>query len=493
MPEVPSRFRFSPRPRRALVVGWRPGQVLIVAASLASALAALRGLSGAAALLAAAACLTAGVLGAVLPVRGRTLDEWGPAVASFAPVVARRLRGAAVWPRPASAGRPATTPGCRAFRGLVLEDLAVSGPRGERARLGVVRDLRSQALSAVLPVASDGFALLGEAERQRRVDAWARLLASFVADVPDVHRLQWVARARPGTALGTFRLPAGAEGGGSLALLRGASTPSLTEAYRELVAEWSGRMPTYETYLVVTVRAPRRAAWRARTAESGKDLERTSSGLVRAVGTLVREARGAGLEAAGALSAAALAGVLRASFDVDPLPWCASAWPLGFEEQWARVRADGTWHATYWVSEWPRGEVGSTFLLPVLLGAAPRRTFSLTMAPRPALVAQRAAEHARTAGAADAELRRRHGFALTARARAELDAARRHEEEVALGHGTFCFSAFLSVCAPSPELLEEDCRTLEQAAARSELELRRLYGSQAEAFTWTLPCGRGLS
>jgi hypothetical protein len=33
---------------------------------------------------------------------------------------------------------------------------------------------------------------------------------------------------------------------------------------------------------------------------------------------------------------------------------------------------------------------------------------------------------------------------------------------------------------------------MEQAARAAHLELRRLYGRQAEAFTWTLPLGRGL-
>ena len=33
----------------------------------------------------------------------------------------------------------------------------------------------------------------------------------------------------------------------------------------------------------------------------------------------------------------------------------------------------------------------------------------------------------------------------------------------------------------------------EHAAQTAHLELRRLYGRQAEAFTWTLPLGRGLA
>jgi hypothetical protein len=45
-----------------------------------------------------------------------------------------------------------------------------------------------------------------------------------------------------------------------------------------------------------------------------------------------------------------------------------------------------------------------------------RRTIAVTMAPVAPLRAVRRAEHDRTSGVADAELRNRHGFAVTARA-----------------------------------------------------------------------------
>ena len=40
--------------------------------------------------------------------------------------------------------------------------------------------------------------------------------------------------------------------------------------------------------------------------------------------------------------------------------------------------------------------------------------------------------------------------------------------------------------------LDVACAEIEQAARPANLDLRRLYGQQAEAFTWTLPLGRGL-
>jgi len=155
------------------------------------------------------------------------------------------------------------------------------------------------------------------------------------------------------------------------------------------------------------------------------------------------------------------------------------------------LQTDGLWHATFWIAEWPRHEVGSDFLLPLLASSGDRRAVSVVMAPVPPLRAVRTAEHARTSGVADAELRRQHGFALTARVRREQEAVVRREHELADGHGAYRFSAYITVSAPGPGELDRACRRTEHAAALAGLDLRRLYGTQAEAFCCTLPVGRG--
>jgi hypothetical protein len=146
---------------------------------------------------------------------------------------------------------------------------------------------------------------------------------------------------------------------------------------------------------------------------------------------------------------------------------------------------------TYWIAEWPRSEVGPDFLLPLLLSTAERRSVSLVMAPVPARLAVRAVEHARTSGAADADLRARHGFALSARARRQHEAVVQREAELAAGHVAYRYSGYLAVVAPDPEGLGRACARLEQAAALSRLVLRRLDGHQGDALVVCLPVGRG--
>src|SRR5262249_26277029 len=72
-------------------------------------------------------------------------------------------------------------------------------------------------------------------------------------------------------------------------------------------------------------------------------------------------------------------------------------WAMATDESWSALRVDGTWHATYWIAEWPRLEVGADFLTPLLLCDG-RRTVSVLMAPVPP---DRAAREARAARAAD--------------------------------------------------------------------------------------------
>ena len=115
------------------------------------------------------------------------------------------------------------------------------------------------------------------------------------------------------------------------------------------------------------------------------------------------------------------------------------------------------------------------------------------MAPVGPARAAREVEAARTADLADEELRRRAGFVTTARRRREAEGVVRREAELADGHAEYRFSGYVTVSAPDRAGLDAACAEVEQAASQAHLELRRLYGQQEEAFTWTLPLARGLA
>jgi hypothetical protein len=260
----------------------------------------------------------------------------------------------------------------------------------------------------------------------------------------------------------------------------------------------------HDVLLAVSVHAGRSA--RAIRGAGGGD-EGGCALLVRELQSLEGQLRAADMTVEGTLAPGPLVQVLRQAVDRHPRTLVGRKtdqaagggrsvaswpWPLASEASWSGYRTDGTCHATFWVAEWPRVDVGPDFLRPLLLQSGARRTVSVTMEPVSPSRAAREVEHARTADAADTELRRRAGFMLTARRRREQEVVANRETELADGHAQFRFSGYVTVTADSWDELEQGARRVEQAAGQAHLELRRLYGEQDRAFTWTLPLARGL-
>jgi len=172
---------------------------------------------------------------------------------------------------------------------------------------------------------------------------------------------------------------------------------------------------------------------------------------------------------------------------------CAWPWPMATTERWGCLRTDATWHAVYWVAQWPRIDSAADFLASLLLVDDVRRTVSVVMEPIGPGQAARQVEQARTAGIADAELRQRGGFLATARHRREAETLADREAELADGHAQYRFCGYVSVTAGELDALDMACGRTEQAAAQAGLELRRCYGDQRRAFVATLPLGYGLA
>jgi hypothetical protein len=114
--------------------------------------------------------------------------------------------------------------------------------------------------------------------------------------------------------------------------------------------------------------------------------------------------------------------------------------------------------------------------------------------PRPRA---RHAERAATEAATEQSLRARVGQRTSQRQAQRDSAAEQRERELAEGHAAIRYAAYVTVSVrdSGPGALDE----LESAVARVELEakraplrLERMWGQQAEAFTYSLPLGRGL-
>jgi len=476
------RYRFNPLEQRGLIAGLQSGQLGVVAVAALLAVAALRSAPGGGGVAMAAVVLMVAAAVAFWRVAGATPAEWAPVLAGWAwrwrrgPDLSRApARGRAVGVELES--RPP-----RVLAGIRLLEAPV-GP-GEEP-LAVVRDGRLRTYGAVLRVRGRSFSLLEPAEKERRLAQWGGVLAGVARERSPVVRLQWVERSMAGdsNALTGYLSEAATRTGG---LPR--------SSYAELIAGAGPVTQAHDALLMVAVRATRGSA----------AVRAFGGGLAGACGLLRRELRlivgqlsAAEIAVDGALSGADLARCLRTASDPrcspsrqrPPSP--ANAWAVAGADGWSTYRSDGAWHVTYWVAEWPRLEVGADFMAPLLLSSG-ARTIAVTLGPVPTAHAVREVEAAHTAEVADERLRQGAGFLTTARRQRQAEGVLRRESELAEGHAAFRFSGYVTVTASDRAELDRSCAEVEQAAQQSYLELRRLYGRQAEAFTWTLPLGRGL-
>jgi hypothetical protein len=449
--EQGSRYRFGPRERGGALAGWRGGQIMTVAVGLVFGVLVLRWEPNALGVAAAFGILVLYGALATVPVAGRTGDEWLPVVVCWG---ARRT---GTW----SAGRIGPLRGMRLLR-------------ADWQDMGVVHDRVGRTLTAALSLRGGSFALLGGDEQDRRVGAWASVLSSLAREGSPVHRVQWVAASFPDDGQGV-RSYLAAQGAPDTA-------SACTASYDALLADMDSHTCAHDVVLAVQVRLTR-------------SVEVGCATLAREVSSLVRLLSDADVQVESVLSADDLAHQLLRTYAPHAVsPGAAPAedhWPMAMEESWSEVRVDGMVHATFWVAEWPRIEVRSDFLAPMLLGSA-RSTLALVMEPLGPDTAVRKVEASRTADLADAELRRRGGFVSTARHARESEVLARREAELAEGHASFRYSGYVTVSAPSQEELVAACDVALHAAGQSRLALRRLYGDQASAYTCTLPLCRGL-
>ncbi len=315
------------------------------------------------------------------------------------------------------------------------------------------------------------------------------MLAGLARESSAIHRLQWVERGLPDNGAAVLNYLDEE--------MKQTPWSECVRSYSALLAEAKPVSKRHEVMLAISVRSRRRERSRP---EAAADLESCTL-LEQEVRSVSAQLASAELTVEGCLSPRSLCRAFRSAVEHRPAPAgerppspeSPAAWPHAAEVSWSCYRTESTWHATYWIAEWPRVDVGPDFLGPLLLQVEARRTVSMTMEPVSPAKAAREAEQARTADTADSELRRRGGFMATARRRREEEGVVRREVELADGHAQFRFTGYVTVTSASEESLEKECTRVEQVAAQSRLELRRLYGQQDEAFTWTLPLGRGLA
>jgi hypothetical protein len=509
-------YRFAPHPARGVLLGLRTAQLVGLALAAALSLGALHlgGLAGL--VLALAIMLLAG--GALLaPLHGQTLEQWTPLVLRF---LLARLGGQArfrsqraqlghvvVLPSgqldPARPAEPWALPAELADIELLEGELV----RYEGARLGVAKDVRARTFTAALRVQGRAFALLSPREREQRLADYGAVLSALARDESPVRRVAWIERALPGDgdALGDYLLEA-KRGDARLD-----EPPEELVSYLQLIGRAGDVAEAHELTFAIQVDARRPSARRAIARMGGGDLGALAV-IASEVGQLIELLDRAGILVSGALTRRGLAGAIRDAYDpwgrrsrsrqLDPtLPSdggvaAHSAGPLARDEGWSHISSEGALHCTLWAAEWPRIDVRALFLQPLLMQSQLTRTVAMCMELVGPSRAIGKAERAATEAATEQSLRARVGQRTSQRQSQRDRAANLRERELAEGHACVRYAAYVTVSVPAgPDArsaLEADVSRAELEAKRCPLRLERVWGQQAEAFTYGLPLCRGL-
>jgi hypothetical protein len=509
-------YRFAPHPSGGFILGLRVAQVVILVGGGALALSVLRagaitGLVLALLILAAAAAL------ALIRLRGQTLEQWTPIVARYA---LARLDGSArfraqrgqlghlvVLPTGRLDPQPPWPAEARPAELAEIELLEVALARYEDALLGVVKDRRAKTYAATVRVSGRAFALLAPEEREARLEEYGAVLAALARDDSPVRRVSWIERTLPADAdaLGSYlleakRIDAALE-----------DPPDELVSYLQLIGRAGDVAEEHELLFSVQIDARRPAARRAIARCGGGDLGALAV-LAAETGQLIELLDEADITVTGLLTRAGLSAAIRGGYDPwgqrarqrqleagagDPGIAAHTATPGARDEHWGYLQADGALHCTLWAAEWPRIDVRALFLQPLLMDTRCVRSVAMVMELVGPGRATRHAERQATEAATEQSLRARVGQRTSQRQAQRDHAAEQRERELAEGHAAVRYAAYVTVSvrdngAAAVEELESAVARVELEAKRAPLRLERMWGQQPDAFTYTLPLGRGL-
>ena len=484
-----ARYRFGPANSLGVVGNARLSQCLTVLGGIAGTLASMYALP---LVLAPAAFLplAAATIVAFLPLRGLVALDWVRLAVAHG---AARIGGRTRWRIPRD-GRPVADDEGPIPLPSTWGRLRIIASPHRGVPIGVLVDDQAGTATGTVLVRVESFALLNEADQERRVAAWGATLGALARDSHPVRRIGWTERTVPAEIDEIAAFFAGER-------RAGLDAPGVL-SYVELIDSSSAAALEHECFVSVQIDArARRREVRQRAASIGSEDGALAAIVVDELRLVASAIEEAGIGVVGALPPRLLAAAIRHAVDPATRPHLArlaaagaqegcapgQAGPMAAEEHWDCVRMDAAWHATFWISRWPLRDVGCLFLSPLINRTEAIRSVGLAAEPIPPGRAHREAEHAVVREEGDQVTRERHGFLQTARQRRRHEGVLDREHELADGHALVRFAGHVTVTAPSRDELEAACAEVVQAAQHSHLELRRLYGEQLDTLANTLP------
>lgn len=469
MKEVPT-YTFGRRDRGGLLLGFKATQLATLSVGFGSVLIGVLAAGTVGGVIGFAILLSAGAL-ALYPIQGRAVVDWARPLANY---LHGRLVGSSRYLGGASSLRR-----CKTLR-LDLPGL------GQNLRLyqarpfeGPVAAMRiGDRWTVVLKVRGRNYVLADQATQERRIADWGALLSQCGQEGSRIAAVQWLERTVP-------------DSGHDLTHWweqHGDRTAPYADAYAELVDQAGPAATKHENFFAVSIDAHR---LRRPIRQAGGGPEGTTKVLLSEV-TWIRQALArADIDVIGTVDLDDLARLVRSQYDPttstlleehDRRPKVATAGPMAAESHWDHYRTDSGVHAVYWIAEWPSVPVEAAWIYPLISLGGIRRTVSVTAEPIPPSRSMRELRSQRVAKRADEAQRQRIGQVETAQDDEEYAALERREHELVRGHTEYRYTGWITVTATDRTELDAACATVEQAAVRSALELRRVYGEVDQAF-----------
>jgi hypothetical protein len=367
---------------------------------------------------------------------------------------------------------------------------------GRPVGMAVVRDRIDGTVTAVLRASGRGFPLSAAAEQDALLASWGGAFAPFARERCSVARVCWQEWAHPVGAEShrQFLTEVG---------VRDRADDDLVTDYIDLVETQGQTAVSHDVLLTITVDQRR-----VRTRAQATGLDAVIDALGDEVRLFIDRLATAGLVVDEPLSPAELSTAIRLRSDptmaggvtalarslASASGRTALEWgPMATERTWGHVAVDGTLHRCYRVALWPPLPVGADWLGPLLGTPNATRTVSVVMEPVPMSKAARRADREMMSREADADMKERRGFRVSARERKRMDDVRQREVELTEGHPEFRFAGLVDVAAPNLDALMEACAAVEQAAAQSLVDLRPLEARHELGWVANLPAGRNLA
>ncbi len=485
------RYRLDPQDRTGWMFGLGGPQIIAMGGGLVVSILALQ--AGVALAVAAAPMLVAAVLGLV-KVGGRSLLECIPSVWRWARSGGGKGK---VWLAPLSnanheaVATPAFPPP------LAGQVFLVAGEETGRP-VAVVHDQKGDTYAASLRVAGRQFALVERGEQENLLAMWGDALAPFCQERGPVVEIRW----------SEWAAPAGMEEQHAYLaehMIDDPQDPAVL-SYRQLLRTTAPVATRHEVLVTVVLDGGR---VKARSNGAGDRQAVAIETLVNEMALLRVRLERAGLAASAPLAPRELARALRVRLDPTVIPTLdrrgrslgdraglvepADGGPLAATSRWNHWQVDGSFHRAFYFREWPRSEVGATWMSDLLLYGQAVRTVVVSYQPVPPRVSQRAITRQAAKLESDAEHRRKTGFRVGAQHRRAAVAVEEREEELVAGFAEFEYVGLVSVSAATLEGLEKACDDVVQTSAGCGIELRQLDGRQGEAVGACLPLPRGVA